>query len=98
MNYGKAIKTVRALRNISQKELGIKTKLSKGYISKIENGIAVPSVNQLEEITTELKIPFYMLIFLSSEKGDLIGISEKSAEKLKSSFFDVLTSTETVKK
>jgi transcriptional regulator with XRE-family HTH domain len=94
MDYGKAIKTIRTLRGISQVDLSEKTGLSKSYLSKIENGQSIPSMEKLEKVASALKIPFYMLILFASEKQDLKGIPENVANELKENLFALVTKSQ----
>lgn len=90
MNYGKAIKTIRAARGISQKELGKELELDTSYLSRIEKGERIPSVDLLETITKKLNIPFYLFILLSSEKEDLKGANKEDIDKLSKNLLHTL--------
>lgn len=86
MNYSKAIRTIRAAKGISQKKLASLTNLDSSYISRIENGKRVPSIEAIESIANSLRIPVYLLTLLASEQEDLKSMPEKNstimAEKL----------------
>ncbi len=82
MNYGKAIKTIRAAKGISQKDLSEELKLDASYLSRIEKGERTPSVKLLEEISRKLEIPFYLLSLLASDKDDLKNADKNEIEKI----------------
>lgn len=90
MDYGKAIRTVRGARGISQKELGKATKIDPSYISRIESGDRIPTLEGLEKIAKALCVPLYLLILLASEEKDLNGLPEKEANKIARELFGIL--------
>jgi transcriptional regulator with XRE-family HTH domain len=82
MNYGKAIKTIRAAKGISQKQLSTALELDTSYLSRIEKGERTPSIPLLEKISKKLEVPFYLLALLSSEKEDLKTADNAEVEKI----------------
>lgn len=82
MNYGKAIKTIRAAKGISQKQLSEELQLDASYLSRVERGERVPSTQLLEEISKKLGIPFYLLTLLSSDKDDLKNTDKEEVKKI----------------
>ena len=59
---GARIRTARKRKKLSQTELGIQTKLDQGYISRLENGTAEGTPNQLTHIARALGISILDLI------------------------------------
>lgn len=92
MNYNKAIRTVRAAKGISQKELAALTKLDASYISRIEAGHRIPTLEVIELISEKLKIPVYLLTLLASDQKDLNGLPEKETKNIATNLLDVLIS------
>jgi transcriptional regulator with XRE-family HTH domain len=90
MNYGKAIKTIRAAKNLEQKELARLAELNASYISLIESNRRAPSPAVLEAIAKALSVPLYLLMLLGSDKDDLHGVSEKEATLLGKQLLDVV--------
>lgn len=90
MNYSKAIRTIRAAKGISQKKLASLTKLNASYISRIESNERVPTLDVIEKISKELKIPVYLLTLLASEQSDLHGLPEKETKHIASNLLNVL--------
>ena len=82
MNYGKAVRTIRAARGMSQKELAERVGLNPSYLSLIESGKRIPATNVLEDLAKALRVPLYLLLLLGSTKEDLHGISEAQARTL----------------
>jgi len=77
MNYGKAIRILRAEMGISQDELASLSGFSSSYVSRIENGDRVPTLKAVEAIAKALCIPVYLLMLLASEENDLQGLLMK---------------------
>jgi len=71
MKFGKAIRVIRATRNISQKKLSELTNLDFSYISRIESEDRIPSTETLKNIADALSVPVYLLVLLASDKSDL---------------------------
>jgi transcriptional regulator with XRE-family HTH domain len=59
MVIGARVKALRELRNMSQGDVQSRTGLLRCYISRVENGHTVPSVDTLEKFATALEIPMY---------------------------------------
>jgi transcriptional regulator with XRE-family HTH domain len=98
MNYGKAIKTIRAAKNLEQKELAKLAELNPSYISLIESNRRAPSPAALEAIARALRVPLYLLMLLASDKNDLHGVSETEATLLGRQLLDVVLQAEVPKK
>jgi|SRR3972149_12103012 len=93
MNYSKAIKIVRASKDLSQKDLSEKVGLDSSYISLIESGQRQPSFQTLEAISKALKVPFYLFTLLASENQDLQELNENDANRIGKDLLNVLIST-----
>ena len=59
---GARIRAARKIKKLSQTELGIQTNLDQGYISRLENGTAEGTPNQLNHIARTLGISILELI------------------------------------
>lgn len=57
MNYGKAIKDLRAETNLTQKELASRLKITIAALWKIENGKCVPKYGTIKAVCKEFHIP-----------------------------------------
>src|SRR4029077_15084930 len=63
MIIGERLRTLREERNLSQGQIEKRTGLLRSYISRIENGYTVPSIETLEKMTRALEIPLYHLFY-----------------------------------
>jgi transcriptional regulator with XRE-family HTH domain len=61
MVIGEKLKEVREAKEFSQGDIEKKTGLLRCYISRVENGHTVPSVETLEKFARALDIPLYRL-------------------------------------
>ena len=63
MVIGDRLKTLREARNFSQGEIEKRTGLLRCYVSRVENGHTVPSVETLEKFARAVEVPLYHLMF-----------------------------------
>jgi transcriptional regulator with XRE-family HTH domain len=61
MVIGERLKGLREQKNLSQGDVEKRTGLLRCYLSRVENGHTVPSVDTLEKIATALEVPMYRL-------------------------------------
>ena len=61
MIIAEKLKALRAQKNLSQGDIEERTGLLRCYISRIENGHTVPSVDTLEKMARALEVPMYRL-------------------------------------
>jgi transcriptional regulator with XRE-family HTH domain len=61
MVIGEKLKALRAQKNLSQGDLEKRTGLLRCYISRVENGHTIPSVDTLEKMARALQVPMYRL-------------------------------------
>ena len=90
MNFGKAIRTIRAAKNLDQKELARRADLNPSYISLIESNLRKPSANVLEALARSLGVPLYLLMLIASEKEDLHGVSATDTAELGSQLLGIV--------
>ncbi len=89
MNLGSRIRIVREEKKFSQGDLEKRTGLLRCYISRVENGHTVPSIETLEKIAGALEMKLYQLLYDGDEppkelepKSDLWGSTGKEARFL----------------
>ena len=82
MNLGKAIKLCRNQQNLKQSDLAEQSNISVSYLSLLERGKRDPNFSTVQKISSALKIPVNILVFLAADEGELGGISNELAEKL----------------
>jgi len=61
MVIGDKLKTLREQKGLSQGDVEKRTGLLRCYISRVENGHTVPSVDTLEKLARALEVPMYRL-------------------------------------
>jgi transcriptional regulator with XRE-family HTH domain len=61
MVIGDRLKELRELKNFSQGDIEKRTGLLRCYVSRVENGHTVPSVDTLEKMARALEVPMYRL-------------------------------------
>ncbi len=61
MVIGERLKDLREHKRLSQGDVEKRTGLLRCYISRVENGHTVPSVDTLEKMASALEIPLYRL-------------------------------------
>lgn len=90
MKYYYAFKTIRKHRKLTQKQLADFAGVSPGYISKIEKGEKVPTLEVIEKICSGTGVPFALFALLSSEpKPDAVPFNS-DIEIIKQSLVDML--------
>jgi transcriptional regulator with XRE-family HTH domain len=60
---GERLRMIRKEKNLSQADIKERTGLLSSYVSRVENGHTVPSVETLERIARALEIPLYQLFY-----------------------------------
>ena len=63
MDVGNRLKQFRELKGLSQGKIEGRTGLLRCYISRVENGHTVPSVETLEKFARALEMPLYQLLY-----------------------------------
>lgn len=85
MLIGQRIRTIREAKRLSQGEIEHRCGLLRSYISRVENGHTVPSVETLERLARALEVPLYQVFYDGEElprpPHPLPG-EKKSSEKL----------------
>ncbi len=70
MNIGRAVREVRGLRNLTQRELAFGADLDPSYVSLIESGRRMPSLEVLSRIADVVSVPIYIMVLLGCEDHD----------------------------
>jgi transcriptional regulator with XRE-family HTH domain len=63
MIIGDRLREMRELKKMSQGDIQQRTGLFRCYISRVENGHTVPSINTLEKFARTLRVPMYLLLY-----------------------------------
>src|SRR6201993_5638901 len=62
INVARAVRDIRRVRGLSQRQLAGRMEVPRTYISKIENGKAMPTLSSLERLANPLEIPICLLL------------------------------------
>ena len=83
MIIGERLRALRDEKNLSQGDIEKKTGLLRCYVSRVEHGHTVPSVETLEKMARALEIPMYKLFYESEEPPKLPNLlKRKSADDI----------------
>jgi transcriptional regulator with XRE-family HTH domain len=74
---GDRLKALRESKNQSQGDVEKKTGLLRCYISRVENGHTVPSVDTLEKFARALEVPMYLLFHEGDEPVKLPNLPKR---------------------
>ena len=83
MIIGERLRALREEKKLSQGDIEKKTGLVRCYVSRVEHGHTVPSVETLEKMARALEIPMYKLFYDSEEPPKLPNLlKRKSADDI----------------
>jgi transcriptional regulator with XRE-family HTH domain len=83
MVIGERLRALREQKGLSQGEIEKRTGLLRCYISRVENGHTVPSIETLEKLARALEVPLYQLFYDSAEPPELPNLPErKTADEI----------------
>lgn len=68
--FGEALRLVRSFHEVNQSDLADALGISRSYLSEIESGKKVPSLDLLQRYATHFGIPLSSLVFFSENTGE----------------------------
>ena len=71
MSIGQRIRLIRTQKGISQGDVERSTGMLRGYISRVEHGHTVPSVETLHRFAAALDVPMYRLFYTAQDEVTL---------------------------
>ncbi len=77
MVIGTRLRALREGKKFSQGDIEKRTGLLRCYISRVENGHTVPSIETLEKLASALEIPLYQLFYEGDEPPPLPNLSKR---------------------
>ncbi len=77
MVIGTRLKKLREERTLSQGDIEKRTGLLRCYISRVENGHTVPSLETLERLAAALEVPLYQLFYEGETEPVLVNLSKR---------------------
>jgi transcriptional regulator with XRE-family HTH domain len=63
MVIAERLRALREAKNLSQGDIEKRTGLLRCYISRVENGHTVPSIETLEKLARAMEVPMYQLFY-----------------------------------
>ncbi len=71
MLLGDRIRAIREAKKLSQGDIEKRSGLKGSYISRVENGHTVPSLETLEKLARALEVPLYQLFYEGERPPEL---------------------------
>jgi transcriptional regulator with XRE-family HTH domain len=83
MIIGIRLRKLREERKLSQGDIEKRTGLLRCYISRVENGHTVPSLETLERMAAAMELPLYQMFYEGERPPDLPNLTQrKSTDEL----------------
>jgi transcriptional regulator with XRE-family HTH domain len=79
MIIGTRLRKLREEKKLSQGDIEERTGLLRCYISRVENGHTVPSLETLERLASALEIPLYQLFYEGEDPPVLPNLSRRQS-------------------
>jgi transcriptional regulator with XRE-family HTH domain len=79
MIIGTRLRRLREDKNLSQGDIEERTGLLRCYISRVENGHTVPSLETLERLASALELPLYQLFYEGDDPPPLPNLSRRQS-------------------
>ena len=79
MIIGIRLRKLREERKLSQGDIEKRTGLLRCYISRVENGHTVPSLETLERLAAAMEIPLYQLFYEGERPPDLTNLTQRKS-------------------
>ena len=73
MSIGSRIRQVREQKGLSQGDIERTTGMLRGYISRVEHGHTVPSLETLQRFASALDVPLYRLFYTEEDGATACG-------------------------
>jgi transcriptional regulator with XRE-family HTH domain len=80
MVIGDRIRALREQRGLSQGQIEKRTGLLRCYISRVENGHTVPSIETVEKLSKALDVPLYQIFWDGEEMPALANLPGRMTE------------------
>ena len=65
------LRAIRAQKDLSQGDIEQRTGLKRCYVSRVENGHTVPSIETLEKLARALEVPMYQLFYDGEQPAEV---------------------------
>lgn len=74
---GERLRTLRESKGMPQSEIERRTGLLRCYVSRVENGHTVPSIETLEKLSRALEVPLYQLFYDEANPPQLANLADR---------------------
>ena len=81
MDIGYRLRSLREEKKLSQGDLEKRTGLLRCYISRVENGHTIPSVETLEKLARAMEMPLYQVLYDGQEPPVALEGGAKRSDK-----------------
>lgn len=81
MTIGDRVRAIREEKHLTQGDIESRSGLFRCYISRVENGYTVPSVQTLEKFARALEIPMYSLFYEGKRSPNLSNLPRRVIAK-----------------
>jgi len=79
MNIGERLLVLRTAKNLSQGDIEKRAGLLRCYLSRVENGHTVPSLETLQRLAKALEVEVYQLFFEGEGKPEPVPVGAREA-------------------
>jgi transcriptional regulator with XRE-family HTH domain len=80
MLVGDRLRVIREQKKLSQGDIEKRSGLLRAYISRVENGHTVPSVETLEKLARALEVPLYQLFYDGEQPPELLNLPRRKTD------------------
>jgi transcriptional regulator with XRE-family HTH domain len=80
MDLARKLRELREWKKLSQGDIEKRTGLLRCYISRVENGHTVPSLETLEKLSRALEVPMYQLFYEGDESNGRAELPSKGSQ------------------
>jgi transcriptional regulator with XRE-family HTH domain len=81
MVIAERLRSLREQKRFSQGDIEKRSGLLRCYVSRVENGHTVPSIETLERLARALEVPLYQLFYDGPEPPELPNLPERKTEQ-----------------
>lgn len=89
MTIGKAIRSLRNARDLTQRELAAKMQVDASYVSFLEKDKRDPTFSTLRSVAAALDAPLYLLVLLATKDEPATGTGAQIKRELGGQLFDL---------
>ena len=81
MLIGERLRALREAKKLSQGDVEERSGLKRSYISRVEHGHTVPSVETLEKLARALEVPLYQLFYEGEKPPKLLHLAGRKTAR-----------------